>query len=191
MSDQDAAGTTVGLSGAAAIMARYQGQVAVFRAIVPRGGPVAESAGFAPVNFIDELASRQWQSLGVAPSGPCDDAEFLRRVYLDLAGRIPETRLVAVADDVALLADRKRHDVYQPPVREALRVLLRGGVERFRVVADRDVTFRNRLIERGARLLGGHDSVRAENADSAFEVNLFLRGEWVAMLNHSLKLGQG
>ena len=35
-----------------------------------------------------ELASR-WDAQGVVPAEPASDAEFLRRVYLDLAGRIP------------------------------------------------------------------------------------------------------
>ena len=34
------------------------------------------------------LASH-WQAQGISPSAPADDAEFVRRVYLDLTGRIP------------------------------------------------------------------------------------------------------
>src|SRR3954451_2332275 len=41
------------LSGQAAIMARYQGQVAVFRATVPLGIPIAKYPDFASSNVID------------------------------------------------------------------------------------------------------------------------------------------
>ena len=33
-------------------------------------------------NFIDELAIAQWRELGLRPSEPCSDAEFLRRASL-------------------------------------------------------------------------------------------------------------
>ena len=36
----------------------------------------------------DELAAL-WQKSGIRPVGPATDAEFMRRVYLDLTGRIP------------------------------------------------------------------------------------------------------
>lgn len=38
---------------------------------------------------LDELLARDWQQAGITPSPAVDDAEFLRRVTLDLAGRIP------------------------------------------------------------------------------------------------------
>ena len=46
-------------SGEAAIMARYMGQVAVFRAIVPHGEPLDGYPDFPPINYIDELAVGQ------------------------------------------------------------------------------------------------------------------------------------
>ena len=59
-------------------MARYQGQVAVFRASIPLGVPVESTP--PPKNFIDELVFAKLKTLGVPPSAVCDDATFLRRV---------------------------------------------------------------------------------------------------------------
>jgi hypothetical protein len=38
---------------------------------------------------IDALLEKSWTENGITPAKPADDAEFLRRVYLDLAGKIP------------------------------------------------------------------------------------------------------
>jgi hypothetical protein len=76
-------------SGEAALMARYLGHVAVFRAIVPHGEPLREIPDFHPNNYIDELAVARWKKLGLRPSPSCDDATFLRRVTVDLCGRLP------------------------------------------------------------------------------------------------------
>lgn len=40
-------------------------------------------------NYIDELVFDRLQKLRIAPSDLCDDETFLRRVTLDLAGRVP------------------------------------------------------------------------------------------------------
>jgi hypothetical protein len=42
-----------------------------------------------PVAVINRLVEHRWQAAGVAPSPPADDPAFARRVYLDLAGRVP------------------------------------------------------------------------------------------------------
>ena len=84
-------------SGEAAIMARYQGQVTVFSAIIPHGQPLTEIPNFQPNNYIDKLAAEKWKKLGLLPSPVCDDATFLRRVTIDLCGRVPtseEARLL-------------------------------------------------------------------------------------------------
>ena len=80
---------TRGMSGLAAVMARYQGQVAVFRATVPLGAAIAQYPDFPAANLIDVAALKQWKALGIVPSGPCSDAEFIRRASLDITGSLP------------------------------------------------------------------------------------------------------
>lgn len=38
---------------------------------------------------VDELMQRLWERNGISPVAGCSDLEFLRRVYLDLTGRVP------------------------------------------------------------------------------------------------------
>jgi hypothetical protein len=38
---------------------------------------------------IDALLEKSWQEHGIHPAQPASDAEFMRRVYLDLTGRVP------------------------------------------------------------------------------------------------------
>ena len=75
------------IAGNVAVMVRYQGKVAVYSASVPLGAPVENLP--SPKNFIDEHVFANLQSLGIPPSPVCDDATFLRRVTLDIAGRLP------------------------------------------------------------------------------------------------------
>ncbi|MBM3982646.1 MAG: DUF1553 domain-containing protein [Planctomycetes bacterium] len=76
-------------SGKAAVMARHMGFVAVFTAIRPHGPALNAIPEFAPINKIDELALAKWKKLGLKPSPTCDDATFIRRVTIDLCGRLP------------------------------------------------------------------------------------------------------
>jgi hypothetical protein len=51
---------------------------------------------------IDQHLARRWATAQVEPAPRCDDAEFLRRVALDLAGRIP-----TVEETCSFLADKR------------------------------------------------------------------------------------
>ena len=75
--------------GEAAIMASYLGEVDVFRALVPRTEQIANFPVLPENNFIDGLVYNKLRKLRVLPSGPCSDADFLRRVYLDIIGTLP------------------------------------------------------------------------------------------------------
>lgn len=87
-------------TGEAAIMVRYMGQVAVFRAQVPHGAGGKSLAEFRPINYVDELTAAKWKQLGLAPSPPASDAVFLRRATIDICGRLP-----TAAEARAFLAD--------------------------------------------------------------------------------------
>jgi hypothetical protein len=78
-------------TGEAAVMVRYMGQVAVFRALVRREQPLDVLTDFQPRGYIDELVAAKWKKLGLGPSPPATDGEFLRRVTIDLTGRLPGT----------------------------------------------------------------------------------------------------
>lgn len=77
--------------GLTAVLARYQGRVAVFQAVIPRPGEGGSAPLPAPpvLNEIDRLVDDNLRQLRLPSSPLADDATFLRRVYLDLVGRLP------------------------------------------------------------------------------------------------------
>ncbi|GIW82835.1 MAG: surface protein [Gemmatales bacterium] len=86
--DEEGLVHTLNMSGEAAIMARYQGHVTVFRATVPTGLKVPNYE-FPYQTLVDRHTHNKWQQLGLMPSPLCSDEEFIRRVYLDITGTLP------------------------------------------------------------------------------------------------------
>ena len=80
--------------GEAAALARFEGNYAA-RTITVMG----DRSGFAwedqpEFNFIDALVDEKLQRMKILPSGVCTDADFIRRVYLDLTGLPPSPEAV-------------------------------------------------------------------------------------------------
>jgi hypothetical protein len=101
--------------GETAILIRYEGQFAVnpISVLVPNPGfawnnPPAN-------NYIDELIYKKLLRIKVLPSELCSDADFLRRVYLDLLGVPPSPEEVR-----AFLADKRETKVKRAEVIDKL-----------------------------------------------------------------------
>jgi hypothetical protein len=76
-------------TGETAVMVRTMGRAVAARILV--AGSRAD-AGYARVprnNFIDEHVFAKLQKLNIRPSAVSGDSEFLRRVYLDVVGKLP------------------------------------------------------------------------------------------------------
>ena len=78
--------TASDLPGRVGVMVRYQGRVSVFNASIPLG---AEADTPKSNNFIDDHVFANLSQIGIPASDVCDDSTFLRRVTLDIAGRLP------------------------------------------------------------------------------------------------------
>jgi hypothetical protein len=76
--------------GDSAILIRYEGQFAVNPVSVLVADPNFKWSSPPAHNYVDELVYKKLQRIQVNPSELCSDADFLRRVYLDLIG-IPPT----------------------------------------------------------------------------------------------------
>ncbi len=77
--------------GEAAALVRYEGNYAAAPISILGNRDGYEWAPQPEYNFIDGLVNAKLQRMKILPSGIADDAEFLRRVTLDIAGVPPTT----------------------------------------------------------------------------------------------------
>jgi hypothetical protein len=84
------------IPGEAAIMARFMEKFGVCNITIPLPGEVpADYYSQLPrFNFIDGLVWDKLARFGITPSEPASDSTFLRRAYLDVIGRLPNSEEV-------------------------------------------------------------------------------------------------
>ncbi|MBI2949622.1 MAG: DUF1549 domain-containing protein [Verrucomicrobia bacterium] len=87
--DEEGLISVADVPGQAAIMARYLSSVAVSQILVPRAETLGPFPTLPEFNFIDRLVDQKLKKLNIRPSELSEDAEFLRRVYLDIIGTLP------------------------------------------------------------------------------------------------------
>lgn len=80
---------TAGLRGEAFVMARFDTHTVGSQVIVIPEGLEYESPPQSPANYVDELVGAKLEKLRLEPSSSASDAEFLRRVTIDIAGMLP------------------------------------------------------------------------------------------------------
>ncbi|MFO0960070.1 MAG: DUF1549 and DUF1553 domain-containing protein [Isosphaeraceae bacterium] len=87
--DEDGVVTSKGV-GDTHIVAFYDNGVVPIPVIRPVSNLIGEAYPRVPTpTRVDELALVKLRKLGIVPSDACDDAEFLRRVRIDLTGSLP------------------------------------------------------------------------------------------------------
>lgn len=98
---------TLDRTGQAAVMVRFNGNVTVFRAVVPRPGD-AVAFDWKPKTAVDVHTAQKWKDLNIAPSGQSTDEQFIRRAYLDITGTLPTPEAITkfAADTDAAKRDK-------------------------------------------------------------------------------------
>ncbi len=107
--------------GDTAVVASYNGQLASVRVSVPTGR-VVNVPDVSDCEVIDREVFAKLRGLGIAPSGSASDAEFLRRVSLDVIGALPSPQEVRTfQSDCALDKRSKKIDeLLEHPMHAAL-----------------------------------------------------------------------
>ena len=94
-------------TGEAAVIAQYQDAVGVCRILIPAANTSAAGLArieqFPTANFIDDQVLEKLKQLRVPPAKNADDGTYLRRVTLQIAGRLP-----TLQETQAFLADHSR-----------------------------------------------------------------------------------
>ena len=131
---------TLSMTGQAAVMVRFSGNVATFRGVVPRPGD-APKFEFPVQTVVDPHTATKWRELGISPSELATEEQFLRRVYLDITGTLPSVGVVSqyLADPSKTKRDTLIDKLLESPEysfyfankwADVLRVKRRGQAER-------------------------------------------------------------
>ena len=96
--------------GEAALLVRYEGKFVAVPVTVLNPNPGFAWNNLPQYNYVDELIDAKLKRLKILPSPAVDDAEFLRRVSLDLIGLppTPEELRVFITDKTDSPAKRRR-----------------------------------------------------------------------------------
>jgi len=86
--DKKGLGTTV-RRGEAPVLARFEGNYAATTVTVMGDRSAFVWKDPQKFNKIDELVAQKWKRMKIEPSGVCTDADFMRRITLDLTGLPP------------------------------------------------------------------------------------------------------
>jgi uncharacterized protein DUF1549/uncharacterized protein DUF1553 len=85
--------------GEATLLLRYQGKFGAIPVTVLNPKPGFVWKPLPQHNYVDRLVDAKLERLKIQPSPPADDATFLRRVSLDLTGRLPSPESVRAFQD--------------------------------------------------------------------------------------------
>jgi hypothetical protein len=100
---------TAGERGEAFVMARFHTfTIGVPFITLPKGLQFQWPNTATETNYIDTLVNNKLKKLRIEPSGVCDDATFVRRVYLDIIGVLPTPDEYA-RFMVSTLPDKRAH----------------------------------------------------------------------------------
>jgi hypothetical protein len=95
-----------GAVGEAPIVARFGGQVAVARLLIPGAGAPLTWEPPPSENLIDGFVFAKLRDLHLAPAATCTDSEFTRRTALDICGVLPDPEEVAELE-ASVRADKR------------------------------------------------------------------------------------
>ena len=79
------------IPGEATIMARFMGAIATCRVLIPLAGEISDDyyADLPRNNFIDDKVWDKLQLLGITASSSAVDSKIVRRLFIDIIGRLP------------------------------------------------------------------------------------------------------
>lgn len=126
--DPEQATAVINRRGRHIVVARYLTEVVPIECIVPMGERKS-NPNAAPTNFIDEEINKTLHTLGLPVSARADDHELVRRLTLDLTGRLPAQMSSSFGDDLIdeLLSSDEFVDYWTMKFAKLFRVKPSGG----------------------------------------------------------------